>query len=120
LVKTVINLSAVFSKIEIILPRKGGHLHRHDGSRKLRDNENSNNTIKPDIFGRFIALRRARWLIWREPATKHCVLDKSVDGKTLLVFCATSSQIKPIKETLNDVWKGEIEIICASHYAGGG
>jgi len=47
------------------------------------------------------------------------MLDTSGDGNTLLVFCAKNSQINPIKQILNDVWESEIEIICASDYAGG-
>jgi len=65
------------------------------------------------------ALRRARELVQNNPATKYCVLDTSGDGNTLLVFCAKNSQINPIKKILKDVWEREIEIICASDYAGG-
>ena len=86
----------------------------------MSNNENSDNIIRLDIFERKKALRRARELIQSNPATEHCVLDTSGDGKTLLVFCATSSQIKPVKLILNDVWKGDIETICASDFTGGG
>jgi len=65
------------------------------------------------------ALRRARELVQGNPATKYCVLDTSGDGNTILVFCSINSQINPIKKILKDVWKGEIEIICATDYAGG-
>ena len=86
----------------------------------MSNNGNSDNIIRLDIFERKKALRRARELIQSNPATEHCVLDTSGDGKTLLVFCTTSFQIKPIKEILKDVWKGDIEIICTSDYTGGG
>lgn len=86
----------------------------------MSNNANSNNKIKLEILERETALRRAQELVHSNPATKYCVLDTSGDGKTLLVFCATSFQTKPVKQILNDVWKGEIETICASDYAGGG
>ena len=85
----------------------------------MSNNGTSNNIITLDIFERKAALRRARELIQSNPATEYCVLDTSGDGKTLLVFCATSSQVKPIKQILNDVWKGDIETICASDYRDG-
>jgi len=65
------------------------------------------------------ALRRARELVQGNLATEYCVLDTSGDGHTLLVFCAENSQIDLIKRIVRDVWKDEIEIICASDYAGG-
>ena len=80
--------------------------------------ENSNSIINPDNFEELAALRHARELVHNNPATKYCVLDTSGDGDTLLVFCATKSQIQPIKQLLKDVWKREIEIICATDYAG--
>jgi hypothetical protein len=64
-----------------------------------------------------IALQRAHRLIESDPALQRCMLDKSADGRTLLVFCCCSHDPTHVEQSMSRVWQGDVEVLNASMFA---
>jgi hypothetical protein len=75
------------------------------------------NITATDGVEQLIALRRAYKLIESDPSLKHCMLDTSADGKTLLVFCSGLHDPTHVEQSMNHIWQGDIEVLSAGFFA---
>ena len=64
-----------------------------------------------------IGLRRAYKLIESDPSLRHCMLDTSTDGTTLLVFCSSLHDPTHVEQSMNRVWQGDVEVLSAGLFA---
>ena len=80
-------------------------------------NQKTNNNTATDGLEQQIALRRAYKLIESDPSLKHCMLDTSADGETLLVFCSSLHDATHVEQSMNRVWQGNVEVLSAGLFA---